>query len=34
MLAVGVTQDRLFGPVIMFGFGGTTGDLMDDRASR
>ena len=25
MLAVGVTQDWLFGPVIMFGFGGSIG---------
>ena len=33
-VVIGITQDRLFGPVIMFGFGGSTGDLMDDRAYR
>jgi len=33
-LVIGVTQDRLFGPVIMFGFGGSIGDLIDDRAYR
>jgi len=33
-VVIGITQDWLFGPVIMFGFGGSTGDLMDDRAYR
>jgi acyl-CoA synthetase (NDP forming) len=33
-VVIGITQDWLFGPVIMFGFGGPTGDLMDDRAHR
>ncbi len=33
-LVISVTQDRLFGPVVMFALGGTTGELMGDRAYR
>lgn len=33
-LVICVRQDWLFGPVIIFGFGGRTGDLMGDRACR
>jgi acyl-CoA synthetase (NDP forming)/GNAT superfamily N-acetyltransferase len=33
-LVIGITQDWLFGPVIMFGMGGTTGELLGDRAYR
>lgn len=33
-VVISVTQDWLFGPVIMFGLGGDTGRLMGDRAYR
>lgn len=33
-LVIGVTQDWLFGPVIMLGLGGNIGELMADRAFR
>ncbi len=33
-LVIRVAQDWLFGPVIMLGFGGDTGDLMADRSYR
>ena len=31
---VGVTQDPSFGPLVMFGLGGTTAELLGDRALR
>ncbi|WP_035805701.1 bifunctional acetate--CoA ligase family protein/GNAT family N-acetyltransferase [Kitasatospora mediocidica] len=33
-LFAGVVQDQVFGPLIAFGMGGTTTDLLDDRTAR
>ncbi|WP_042380419.1 bifunctional acetate--CoA ligase family protein/GNAT family N-acetyltransferase [Streptacidiphilus melanogenes] len=33
-LLAGVVQDPVFGPLVVFGAGGTTADLLDDRAAR
>lgn len=33
-LFAGVAQDAVFGPLVMFGIGGTTADLLDDRMAR
>jgi acyl-CoA synthetase (NDP forming) len=33
-LIAGVVQDRLFGPLVMLGMGGTTAELLGDRAFR
>ncbi|WP_084703684.1 bifunctional acetate--CoA ligase family protein/GNAT family N-acetyltransferase [Phaeacidiphilus oryzae] len=33
-LFAGVAQDRVFGPLVLFGLGGTAADLLDDRAAR
>jgi acyl-CoA synthetase (NDP forming) len=33
-LLAGVVQDPVFGPLVVFGAGGTTADLLDDRTAR
>lgn len=33
-LFAGMVQDQVFGPLVLFGMGGTTTDLLDDRAAR